>query len=78
MDIVDFLFYDLFPTLLGLFDRVFGFLGSSLSDLLDGWLNFDLPNWAVFQAPLLVVMLGSSIVVFCSMTLVKWIIDIVT
>lgn len=78
MELVDFLFFDFFPLILDLTDRVFDFLGKSVSELVSDWIGLDLPNWDIFDTPLLLFMIGSGLTVFVAFTLIKWIIGIIT
>lgn len=75
---VDFLFYDFFPLILGIADRVFDFLGKSFYDLVYDWIGLELPNWGFFNTPLIMIMLGTGLGLYISLTLAKWIIGIVT
>lgn len=77
MTIVDFLFYDLFPLLLSFVNRVFNTLGKSLKELVSDWIDFDLPDWSIFDTPLLLFMFGSGLTLFVAYTLIKWILDLV-
>lgn len=78
MDLVRFLFYDLFPLLLGIVDRTFDFLGKSVSQLVYDWIQVNLPDWAIFDTPLILFMIGSGLTLFVAFTLIKWIIGIIT
>ena len=77
MSIVDFLFYDLFPLLLSFVNRVFDTLGKSVKELVSDWIDFDLPDWSIFDTPLLLFMFGSGLTLFVAYTLIKWILDLV-
>lgn len=77
MQVVEFLFYDLFPQLLQLAQRILVVFGSSVRELTSEYLNITLPDWSIFNTPLLLFMIGSGIILFCVLTLVKWVIGIV-
>ena len=76
--IVDFLFYDFFPLILGIADRVFDFLGKSYRDLIYDWVGISLPSWGILDVPLILIMLGTGLGLYVSLTLAKWIIGIIT
>lgn len=76
--IVDFLFYDFFPLILNLADRVFNFLGKSYRELVYEFIGLELPDWGLLNVPLILIMLGAGLGVYVSLTLAKWIIGIIT
>ncbi|MBQ9085873.1 MAG: hypothetical protein IJY47_01665 [Clostridia bacterium] len=77
MDLVNFIFNDLFPSLLLLTNRVFDFFGQSVGDLIENVAVVDLPDWGLFDISLFVFMLGSGLTLFVGITLYKWIRQIV-
>lgn len=78
MAVVEFLFYTLFPTLLDLIQNVFSFFSTSLRDLILRAFEINLPDWAFLDLSLFSFALGSGLILFFGLTLVKWFIDIIT
>lgn len=76
--IVDFLFYDFFPLILGIADRVFDFLGRSYRDIVKDVIGITLPAWGILDVPLILIMLGTGLGLYVALTLAKWIIGILT
>lgn len=76
MNVVDFLFDDLFPLLLDLPDLVFDIFSFSFRDLIGDLLA--LPDWEWLDYSLLALMLGAGLFFFVIFTLVKWFLDFIT
>lgn len=74
---VDFLFYDLFPLLVGIYDRVVSIVTLSVRSLISDYIGISLPSWEWLDFSLLALMLGVGLSFFVIYTLIKWILDIV-
>lgn len=77
MDLVNFLFLDLFPTLLELGSKIFDLFLSSIGDIIYQAFEIDLPDWEFLNMSLFAFMLGSGVLIFVGITLVRWVISII-
>lgn len=75
---VDFLFYDLFPMILGFFDKVFSVITLSIRSLITGNFDIPLPDWEWLDFSLLALMIGVGFSFFVIFTIVKWILNLIT